>query len=272
MKNKHWAVLLFLTLMTSASGWSESLNNYLTGINPGILAALKKDGEVFREDRNHKGLMMLPDNPLSAEVQKAYKAGEPSVVSEALYLIPYTESIHGINTDLYNMILQVRDISRVQYHSSRRDAVVPLFDDVYRIDSLNYKRPLPDETVTEIPEKKEFLIHMKEVNFGPASYTLELTHRNGSLLLNLTNASVIRKVIRVVERRKLSLQLLITPVDEGFLVYGLCGVHLSNENFVTNMLDPYSAFYKRLYALEIWMYNTLHGTARAPRIGTAFKE
>ncbi len=272
MKNKKLFILLIFSLLTAASGWSESMNNYLAGINPDILAVLQKDGEVFREDRDHKGLLFIPDNPLSAEIKKVYTNINPSVVSEALYLIPYTEEINTINTDLYNLILQVRDISSVKYYSSRQDAAVPLFEEVYRIDSLNYKKPLPDETVTEIPERKDLLIYMKEVNFGPASYNLELTSRNNSLLLNLTNASVIRKFIRVVDRKKMSLQLLVTPVDEGFLVYGLCSVNLSNYDFVTNLLDPYSAFYKRLYALEIWMYNTLHGTDRTPKMGKAFKE
>lgn len=264
-------LLCFAVISASVAAGAQSLESLLEGIDPAAVAILQEEGEVFRVDRNQAGLIFVPDTPSAGEIYRSFQNLGPDVVTEALYLIPYTDEIDSVNLELYRLLRNVEDISDVIYHSSRRDAYIPLFDDVYPIESENRRKKVELQEVDSIPPSETLYLYMDEVNLGSAYYSLDYEFQEDTMMMTLKNSSVIRKVVKIADKGEFDIKLNIIPVDEGFLVYGLCQVKLSNRNLVNNMLDPYSAFYKRMYALEIWIYNTLHGTDKRPDFRKPFE-
>lgn len=263
--------LILLLTAISATGFANiPLREALAGINPGIIEALEADGEVFVYDRKNEGLRFVPETPFTTDTILLVSQMDTNVLSEALYLIPYTEEYDGLNLEMYNMLRHVRKIEDVKYFSHRRDAVVNLFEDVYRTEEPSSRKSIPDDSVDVIPPEETLYLHMKEVNFGSAHYRMNLESTEGMLKVNLVNTSVIRKFVKVLDRENMNLQLVIIPVDEGFLIHGICALKVHNKDFIQGKLDTYSAFYRRLYALEVWIYNLLHETEKSPEFGQPF--
>ena len=244
------------------------LQTAVAGIPREAVDALLMDGEVFRLDREGRGIMLLPDNPMAQNIRERTGALNPDVFTEGLYLIPYPEGKDSIDLEIYNLTRKVSAISEVIYLSSRRNAYVPLFDDVYAVSDPKKKQPIEDPLVNAIPAEDTVFMHMKEINLGKSIYRVDYLWDGENLGFFLENLGSLRFLIKVVDKNNMQISMVFIPVDEGFLVYGSCGVKLSNPKAVFNMMDPYTAFYRRLYAMETWIYNTMHGTDRLPDLKT----
>ena len=256
-------VLLILTLTQFSLG-AQSLRDLLSSLPDDVVDQLVAEEEVFRLDRNQEGIKLLPEAGISGEFQLRTDSLGPDVFTEGLYLIPYPDGKSEIDLEIYNITRKVSAISEVIYKSHRKDAYVPLFDDVYAIDNLKDNNPLPDPLVTGIPFNDSVLMHMKEVNLGSALYETEYIWDGRNLGFFLENQTNLRKIIKVVGKEDMQISMILMPVDEGYLVYGACGIKLSNSNAVYSMMDPYTGFYRRMYAMVTWIYNTMHDTDRLP--------
>ncbi len=264
-------VFLLLLVSVSASISAMELETVLAGVPAAAVETLKTDGEAYRLDRNHSGIMLLPDTPMAHDIRQRINSLEPDVFTEALYLIPYPQGKNSIDLEFYNLTRQVSAISEVVYMSARKNAIVPLFDNVYAINDMKKKRRIDDPLVSSIPSSDTVLMHMKETNLGRAHYQVDYLYDGENLGFFLENLTPLRAFIKVVDRENMQINMIFMPVEEGFLVYGSCGVKLSNANTVFKMMDPYSGFYKRQYAMVTWIYNTMHGTQRSPAIGKALE-
>lgn len=253
-----------LLLLISVNVFSESLDQVLADLPEPVRESLAGGQDVFRLDRDHEGIRLLPDIELASDLRSRTEALQPDVFTEGLYLIPYPEGKNSIDPEIYNMTRNISSISQVIYKSHRKDAYVPLFDDVYAVSGLKDKAPLPDPLVQTIPVHDRVIMHMKEVNLGSAYYETEYISSGGQLGFFLKNLTNLRKIIKVAGKEQMQISLIINPVDQGYLVYGSCAIRLSNANAVSSMMDPYTGFYRRLYALVTWIYNTMHGTSRLP--------
>ena len=268
LKLKFKRILLFsllgiiLPLLTSLS--AMDLDSALSGLPPAAINALKADGEVFRLDREHRGIMLLPEYSMAQNIRERTAALAPDVFTEGLYLIPYPDGTDSIDLEIYNLTRKVSAISEVEYLSARKKAVVPLFDNVYAISDLKKKRRIEDPVVNVIPASDTVFLHMKETNLGNALYKVDYLWDGENLGFFMENLGALRFLIKVVAKNNMQISMVFIPIEEGFLVYGYCGVKLSNANVVFNMMDPYTGFYRRLYAMVTWVYNTMHSTARLP--------
>lgn len=236
-------------------------------LSPEIIERLKTDGEILRFDRSGIGIALAPDNPSLAVIRRHNDELNPDAMSEGLYLIPYAEEFEGISLELYNITRRISRLAEVKYHSYRRDSVVPLFDKVYRVNSLEDKRRMEDSAVDSIPFFESIIVHMKEVNLGPAYYEAQYVYDGESLGFFVRNLTPLHSLLKVVDDQNMRISIIIFPTELGYLAYGYCGVKLSNRNLVFKIMDPFSGFYKRLYAMVTWMKNSLHGTQDTPFIG-----
>jgi len=239
----------------------------LSGIPQQAVKQLTAGGETFRLDRDSQGIMLLPKIPMAERIHMRIAELEPDVFSEALYLIPYPEDHKSIDLEIYNLTRTVSAISGVRYLSSRRKKMHPLFDDVYAISDMGNKTAIDDPVVDAIPAHDTVLMHMREVNLGSAYYQTDYIWDGVNLGLFMENLTSLRALFKVVDSQKLQIGLLFIPTERGFLIYGACGVKLSNAFMVNSLMDPFSSFYRRLYAMVIWIYNSLHGTDRIPDFG-----
>ena len=260
------SLLTFLFFIPSVLS-GITLDEALSGVPEEAVKALEAEGEVFRFDRENRGIRLLPDNSMVQNIRERTASLNPDVFVEGLYLIPYPEGKDSIDLEFYNLTRKVSDISNVVYLSARKKKVVPLFDNVYAISDIKKKRRIEDPIVSSIPSADTVLMHMKETNLGNAIYQVDYLYDGENLGFFLENLGALRFFIKVVDKNNMQISMIFIPTEEGFLVYGSCGVKLSNSNMVYDMMDPYSGFYRRLYAMVTWIYNTMHEIQRSPDYG-----
>lgn len=259
--------LFFTFFIMPLSGQSLALDKLLENLELTLIQNLESDGQIFRYDRNSNGIMLIPEHSSLEVIKRQYQQLQPDVLVEGLYLIPYPAGTKGIDLRLYNITRTVSAISEVEYYSGRRKAIVPLFDNVYRIEDLRGKKRLDDPIVNDIPLYDSILMHMKEVNLGTGYYETQYVYDGESLGIFFKNVTPLRALIKIVEKEEMLIDVVILSTQKGYLVYGFCAVKFRNRNFVFNMMDPYSSFYKRLFAIVTWVKNSLHNSDEDPLIG-----
>ena len=263
-------LMIMLTVLLPAVGTAQeriSFDSLVRGLPPEVGETLRTTGEVFRFDRTGIGIALAPNHPSLIALGRQHDELDPDAMVEGLYLIPYVDSFEGIQLDFYNITRRISNIAEVKYYSERRKAVVPIFDDVYRIDDMATKRRLEDPIAETIPVFDSILMHMKEINIGTGYYEIQYVYDGESLGFYVRNLTPLRSLLKVVDRNNMMITIVLFPTDLGYFAYGYCGVKLANRNLVFSMMDPFSGFYKRLYAMVTWMNNSLHGTDKPPHIG-----
>jgi hypothetical protein len=212
--------------------------------------------------------MLAPaSNSLCRRAVEEINKINPDVLTEGLYLIPYPENVSTIDVDFYNYTRALSSLSEVIYYSSRRKDFVHLFEEAYVISQMNKKKPLPDPVAESIPEHSKLYLYVKEVNFGKSFYSVDYYWDGTDLGFFMKNTAPIRAFIKAVDKQNLLNVLIIMPTEKGYLVYGATSVKLSNKDFIYKMTDPPTAFYRRLYAIETWMYNNITGSDKKPDFG-----
>jgi len=267
MKDSKIVLAGIILSMLGMSAHALRFEDALNGIPQQAVKQLIAEGEIYRLDRDSQGIMLLPKISIAERIRIDIAELEPDVFSEALYLIPYSVDHKDIDLGIYNLTRSVSAISGVRYLSSRRKKVHPLFDDVYAISDMKNKTPINDPVVNTIPAHDTVLMHMREVNLGSAYYQTDYIWDGMNLGIFIENLTSLRTLFKVVDSQNMQIDLLFIPTERGFLVYGACGVKLSNAFIVHNLMDPYTGFYRRLYAMVIWIYNSLHETDRIPEFG-----
>ncbi len=271
MKKKSTIVvlaLLFCFPLLSQEVEEHTFDSITTSLTVKEKEVLIDQDVVFRYGKERKGLYYLPDISMAKKIEDRFNKLEPDVTVEAIFRIPYPEDLlEGQDRDiiLYNIVREVSKISGVKYYSKRKEKYRILFDDVY---AVNEKKKRIDDPVifSNIPEYDSFPIHMKEVNLGRDYYIAEYSYDSRNMLFTLTNTSNMSFILNVVKKENMQIDLLLIPLDNEILIYGYCGVKLENPDFVRKIMDPYSSFFRRILAMETYIYNSLYGTDNLPLI------
>lgn len=256
---------LLIFCISAQDGGSRSIESVLSTLTNEEIDELMREDIVFRLAKERPGLHYIPDVPLAARINSRFNKIEPDVTVEAFFRVPYPDDMpEGPDRDLilYNIVREVSEISGVQYWSRTKKKFRVLFDDVYMIDEN--RNPVEDSFVDKIPSYDSFGIHMDEANLGRDYYLAEYNYDGNDMSFSLTNTSNISFLLRVVGQEDMQIDLLLMPLDNEIIIYGYCGVKLANPGFVNRLMDPYSSFFRRLYAMNIWFYNSLHGTDILP--------
>lgn len=265
--------LLIITIITTMFSLNviaqeaeiRTLDALTTSLSEEEKQILDDEMVVFRYGKERSGLYYTPMVPLAETIVDRFESLDPDVTTEALFKIPYPEDLpEGYDRDLifYNIVREVSKISGVQYFSRTKNRYRVLFDDVYAIDEK--KKPIDDPLVYSIPEYDSFPIHMKEANLGRDYYLAEYNYDGQDMSFSLTNSSNISYILKVVGKGNMQIDLLLMPLEDELVIYGYCGVKLANPGFVRKIMDPFSSFFRRLYAMEIWFSNTLLNEEKLP--------
>lgn len=243
----------------------RTLESLTTSLSNEEKQILNDEMVVFRYGRERSGLYYTPMVPLADKIVERFNSINPDVTTEAMFRIPYPDDLPGgYDRDIifYNILREVSNISGVQYFSRTKNRYRVLFDDVYAIDEK--KKPIDDPLVFEIPEYDSFPIHMKEANLGRDYYDAEYYYDGQDISFSLTNSSNVSFILKVVGKGNMQIDLLLMPLEDELVIYGYCGVKLANPGFVRKLMDPFSSFFRRLYAMEIWFSNTLLNEEKMP--------
>jgi len=268
MKKNIIKTILTVTIIYSGFTQQNDIRNFNTltsSIPQTDRNVLLEDQIVFRYGTERKGLYYIPDVLLAEKIYDRFIALDPDVTVEALFTIPYPEDLpDGYDRDMifYNILREVSNISGVQYYSRTKKKHRVLFDDVYAIDDK--KNAVEDPVVLSIPVYDSIPIHMDEANLGEDYYLAEYHYDGLDIAFSLTNTSNMKYIFKVVGEKNMQIDLLFMPLKNELLVYGYCGVKLSNPGFVNRIMNPYSSFFRRLYAMEIWFSNTLMNEDKKP--------
>lgn len=259
-------ILMFVLVVGNAQAM-ESSQKLLSALGSDVKDNLADNEMVFRYDEELAGPSFLPDTSSKAEIEALHRSMQPEVMVEALYKVPYPS---GLGDDageilrlIYNLSHEVSSISGVKYYSWRKKDYSVLFSDVYAVDSIEKKKKTEDPQAEGYLNDSVFL-HMKENALGRGYYRMDYMPSDEMLTVKLTNESILGFIITAVEVENMVIYLQIIPCSDAVLIYGYCGVILENDGIVNLMLDPYYAFYRRMTAMETWLYNSLHGTDMLP--------
>lgn len=238
----------------------------LEGLDPAVLSVLKKDGHVVRYDEEFSGPVYVPSDVNQQEIISLHRDFSPEVMTEALYILPYPEGQDkgDIVDRIFSLSHRVSTISGVKYFSRRKQDYAVLFDDVYAVENPRRRKRLDDPVPSGNETEASIYLHMDENALGRDYYQMRLKKSPNYFSIQLRNESTLGFIITAVDKHNMIIRLSLYPCSDCILIYGYCGLVLKNDDIVMKMLDPYYSFYRRMTAMEVWLYNSLHGTDILP--------
>ncbi len=175
---------------------------------------------------------------------------------EALYFLKYNytpERDIDIITPLsiYNTLLSIQTMKGIEYYSQSRKKMRVLFTKSHGIANLDHHKPLTDPVYKRIPSILNRYILQTDKTFGENLY--EAVYRSDGITtwVNMTNKTTIKYMfIPMLKPDKLSVNLFITPFEDGLLFYGVSAAE------TTSLLGLERAkkesFYNRIKAMYKW--------------------
>ncbi len=200
-----------------------------------------------------------PDSSLSRILIEAAFEIDYAVGVESLYLISRQhldpalreKPREEILLELYRTLQTVSSLEGIDYYSASRERMRTLFAETWVIagpeDDKRLSDPLPDR----IPPEDTLYIHQKDLTFGENISKVQYRHEDCALSMSISNETTMRYMLfPLVKEGRMSMQLLILPVQEGILFYGLSTVDVLNLKVFYKKMR--SSFTNRLVALKDW--------------------
>ncbi|MDR0557670.1 MAG: hypothetical protein LBG43_07390 [Treponema sp.] len=175
-------------------------------------------------------------------------------ITESIAFIP---SQKATVLDIYNALLNIRNIKGIPYHSATKDADVPLFEDATRIKSDKDTSAIPDPpSVSATPGTETWYVRLKDANFGNSYYRVDIDASSRAIMCTLTNFRDLSfLVIPVIKKEKFIAQFYFEPVAGGLVIYGVASADVSD--FFASKIHVPSAVQKRLEVIKQWVIGGL---------------
>ncbi|HOX31122.1 MAG TPA: hypothetical protein PLB91_02255 [Spirochaetales bacterium] len=245
------ALGLALALAPAAAA-PRPLDALYPSLDPALLEKARQAGGLSAPADSAAALSLVPAGEAGAALRKALEGRRYSFLVETLALvaegIPEGEGKLG----LFNAMTSFRELSGLTYRSHSRGEGAVLFDEATRISDLKKAAPLPDEALVALPEAAEYLVRLKDANFGTSYYRVGIDSRLPGLLFSMVNAKPLSVfLVTVAGEGEFFSLFYVERVEEGLLVYGLSGAKVGG--FAAKRVDLPSAVRKRAAALRTWI-------------------
>jgi hypothetical protein len=198
-------------------------------------------------------------------IQSAIAQKHPPFVIEKAMVIPVAKGKRDKPAELltvYNCLQNLKDLAGREYFSFTRQKSVPLFDAVTRLDDAG--NAVPDRPIADVlPNVETTRIRVKDTNFGNCYYELTMQRVGGTdaMLCRLTNYKDINLLLfTIIEKQNIDIYFYLRPIDEGVLMYVLCGFKF--EPFAARHVDTDSAAEKRLDVVKAWLSDNISAALR----------
>jgi hypothetical protein len=251
---KYFLFILLSLLIPGASSLSAlpsindflSFDEYMTIIN---------EGEVTLFHFEDTTPQLMPSIPQAEELKDLLKGKSPNFAIEGLFFIQTLNRESNREEDLTNIVNILSSVSSLQgleYFSASRNEMRLLFEECWRIDNAEDRTPLADLSFTELPGQVEYTIHQKDLTFGANLSHVEISSSPESLLMTMTNLTNMKYDgwLKVIDRGNFQTGVLVIPVEEGILYYGVMSAKTLGLGFIVNKAS--NSFYNRMKALFIW--------------------
>ena len=218
-----------------------------------------EEGGINRFFTSEETSQFTPASLLSGELTGSASAIDYAVGVESLHFIPketLAPELRGISTDeyllsLYNTLRSVSTLEGIEYYSASRERMRTLFAETWVIKGPDDDTRLPDPLVSTIPRKDTLYIHQKDLTFGENVSRVVYRHEGSALSMSITNETTMRYMLfPLVREGNMSMQMLILPVSEGIVFYGLSTVDVLDLKVFYKKMR--ASFTNRLIALKDW--------------------
>lgn len=264
------AALLLTTMVAAHPLVSQERGGALSPEVRAILAPLdeeyqqdfRDDWRVVFRDRTRR-LVLTPDIPDARAMQRELERGRPNIVAESLVIVPM-EARDDVLLALYNQLLAVSEFDTIEFFSERWQERLPVFNHSYRVASIDQRNPLPDFSVSAIPQELTFYV---DQNFPPmtdavSEYELVWDARTETLAFAATTLEALRwNNVPVIGDGNLNIRVLVTAVPEGLLIYGVGAVRAFDLGglLYDRIAVPFNG---RVAGILDWVYDTTMEVAR----------
>jgi hypothetical protein len=248
----------------------EAIEETLRRLVPGLTAAEIEEIQTedyirFHTEDEPLRFRYMPETSISEQVRRSFRHVDPNVVNEVLYLLPRPEhradgrpfaNDQELMLELYNTFRSVSRLSGVTYESGRTAGPRVLFDNVYRIETLRRRSPLPDPVVTRIPREDSFLLQLDDSNFGTSYFEAIYFGGGDAVSMGMTNARSLTYVFPVIGAERVRFQLVAIPLEDHLLLYG--AVALEAGGFLRRVVHLPGSFRRRIEALADWFIGEVY--------------
>jgi hypothetical protein len=238
----------------------ESLRNIIPGRSAVSLAAEPERRSAFGKEAGFP--LFMPSFPEAPRVLSTLTQVKPNLLVEARYFLPRREpddpkkEILGIS----GIFRAISSLAGIEYWSASRKKMWPFYKESYVVDSPETARRLPDPLVEGLPARDKAFAFQDDTTFGGNFYEYEFLSDGRSFALLGTNLSVLRYAfVPLIGKNKLRTLVLVLPLKEGILVYGLSaasafllpGMEARTLESLSNRADALFAWFAREMGVEI---------------------
>jgi len=215
-------------------------------------AAFSQEGHFSTFERPGGGVDILASqSALNPGIAYAVLGMRPVVLVESIMIIPGEAGEFSL-LDVYNALSRIRDLQGRLYHSHRRDAYIPLFEEATRIDAGRRNAPIADPApAASVPQSETIYVRLRDANFGNTFYRAQMTLDGPGLRYTLVNSrNITFLMFPAIREGRFIAQMYFEPIAEGILIYSIAGVDVSN--FVASQIHMPSAISTRLEVIIGW--------------------
>jgi hypothetical protein len=208
--------------------------------------ALSADGFVVAG----KGVALQRIVPAGYEFAVQRAILKNAYITESISLIPFQKAMV---LNIYNALLNIRDLKGIPYHSATKDADVPLFEDATRIKSDKDTSAIFDPPqASATPNVETWYIRLKDANFGNSYYRVDIVANSKAIICTLTNFRDLSFLfVPVIRKEKFVAQLYFEPIVGGLVIYSVASADVSD--FFASKIHVPSAVQKRLEVIKQWV-------------------
>jgi hypothetical protein len=260
---KHFCYTFFFIVVTTFYAFGEDrafLDLYPNSGSSLLSQALLKDGilEITENNINNDSVKYKPKLIPPLETQTIFQKRKLGFLIESVKLIPIQPKNNNLTVE--SILYSLQKIQRLKgrlYHSYTKNKDIPLFNNAYRIESLQSQKPIPDplSRPTQVQNEEMFLL-LDDANFGKSYYKATIYQHDKGLIYTLINIRTLNfGIIPVISEQNLIVSLYIEPLKEGLFIYGIAGAEV--PKFISSQVHMPSAIRKRLDVFIDWLVDGL---------------
>lgn len=205
---------------------------------------------------------IIPDSSLTTSIISDYSEKDINLGTEFMVLYrdldlkELEKSTEEYMLNYYNTLTNLSSLQGINYWSNSRQKYRLLFEESWFIDSLDNQKRVDDPQFTTLNEENSYFIHQKDKTFGNSESSVTYKAATDAINMTIINETPLKiSVIKAVDKRNLTIDMLVVPTDKGVLCYGL----ISAKTIKFKLLEERASksFYYRIVAINNWFTESI---------------
>jgi len=246
---KYFILTLGLYLSILTLPFAETLQNTLPNLDKHQISELNDKGEISRYFFDNETPDFLFDTPYSSQILSDIKELNLNIGVESVYFLKTDKNISLLN--IYNTLLSISTMEGIDYYSQTQKKYRTLYTSSHVIVNKTDTKQVPDPIITKLENLKQIYIEQTDTTFGENIYKTVYRTDGNVIWLEMTNETPMKySFIRMVDKKNISINLLIKKTDTGIIFYGITSA--KTFSFLGIEKKNKESFYNRIKALYTW--------------------